>query len=150
MKNRLHFILPVFLLFGSCTPDTGKDSTEKWKNEILETEHNFAAMAENEGIRKAFLTYAAEDAVLMRGNILVTGKKDITGFFENQSFDDKETSLKWKPDFVDVAASGDLGYTYGRYIFSYTDSTGTKRENTGIFHTVWKRQPDGAWRFVWD
>ena len=58
--------------------------------------------------------------------------------------------LKWKPDFVDVAASGDLGYTYGHYTYSYIDSTGKAAEDKGIFHTVWKRQPDGNWRFVWD
>ena len=46
--------------------------------------------------------------------------------------------------------SRDLGYTYGHYTFSYIDSGGNKIENKGVFHTVWKRQSDGTWRFVWD
>ena len=142
--------LLVLLLISTCNPYTKKDSYEKWKNEILETEQNFATMAKEEGISEAFLNYAAEDAVLMRNNTLVVGKKGITEFFENQSLEDNEISLTWKPDFVDVAASGDLGYTYGKYIFSITDSSGIKRENSGISHTVWKKQPDGTWQFVWD
>lgn len=150
MKELLQFILPVFLLFYSCQTDTEKGSIEKWKQEILETEQNFAKMARDEGIRNAFLTYAAEDAVLMRNNALVIGKKAINVYFENNTSKDKDVSLIWKPDFVDVAASGDLGYTYGHYTYSYIDSSGIKIENKGVFHTVWKRQPDGTWRFVWD
>jgi ketosteroid isomerase-like protein len=59
-------------------------------------------------------------------------------------------SLKWTPDFIDVAASCDLGYTYGKYTFAVTDSTGKVNESRGYFHTVWKKQKDGNWRFVWD
>ena len=30
------------------------------------------------------------------------------------------------------------------------DSTGKTNENRGAFHTVWKKQKDGSWRYVWD
>ena len=150
MKKLMQFILFICLLFYSCNMETEKGAIEKWKDEILETEQNFANMAKDEGIRKAFLTYAAEDAVLMRNNDLVIGKKAITVYFENQKSKDEDVSLTWKPDFVEVSKSGDLGYTYGHYTFSYIDSSGNTNENKGIFHTVWKRQPDGTWRFVWD
>ena len=126
-----------------------KISLEKWKNEILETEQNFAKMAMEKGIDKAFLFYAADDAVLIRNNELVIGKNAITKHFENQK-SNNDVSLTWEPDFVDVAKSGDLGYTYGKYIFTSTDSNGNKVESNGVFHTVWKRQPDGTWKFVWD
>jgi ketosteroid isomerase-like protein len=126
------------------------DSVEKWKDEILETEKNFAKMAGEEGISKAFMTYAAEDAVLMRNDKLVIGKKNLAMLFDNQASKPEDESLNWKPDFVDVSASGDLAYTYGQFTYSYTDSTGTKIESRGVFHTVWKRQADGSWLFVWD
>lgn len=119
---------------------------EKWKQEIRETEQNFSKMAGEEGIYKAFTTFAAEDAVLMRNDILIEGLENIDKHYKNQ----RSKGLKWSPDFVDVAASGELGYTYGRYTFSAIDSTGKVVENKGIFHTVWKRQADGTWKFVWD
>jgi ketosteroid isomerase-like protein len=103
-------------------------------------------MAKEEGIEKAFTTFAAADAVLMRGNKLIEGIKNIEEHYKNQT----SKGLSWAPDFVDVAASGDLGYTYGHYTYSYIDSTGKAAEDKGIFHTVWKRQADGTWRFVWD
>jgi len=116
----------------------------------METEKDFARMADEEGISRAFLTYAAEDAVLMRNNKLVTGRQDLSELFENQTSTLKDEKLSWKPDFVDVSASGDLAYTYGQFSHSYTDSTGAIVESTGVFHTVWKKQADGSWRFVWD
>jgi len=146
MIKLLYFVLPVGLLLYSCSMEPDKKSIEKWKQEILETEQSFAKMAREEGMKKAFLTYAAEDAVLMRNNSLVVGKKNIELLYEKQT----SKGLAWTPDFVDVAASGDLGYTYGHYTFKSADSSGTISEDRGVFHTVWKRQSDGSWKFVWD
>ena len=105
-------------------------------------------MAQEEGISKAFLAYAADDAVLLRDNRLIIGKDSLRANFKNGKTDGG--NLKWKPDFVDVALSGDLGYTYGKYTYTTVDSTGNKQVAKGIFHTVWKRQTDGSWKFVWD
>jgi hypothetical protein len=43
------------------------------KNEIVDTEQEFAELALNEGISKAFLTYAAKDVVVLRNNSLIIG-----------------------------------------------------------------------------
>lgn len=128
----------------------GADRMASWEQEILETEEEFAEMAATEGIAEAFHAFAAEEAVLMRNNELIRGKSRILEFYAGWPGDTKDPLLSWKPDFVEVAASGDLGYTYGEYVYSYTDSSGQRVRQTGIFHTVWKRQPDGSWRFVWD
>jgi ketosteroid isomerase-like protein len=127
-----------------------EDSMEKWKREIVDTEKEFAEMALEEGIPKAFLTYAAEDVVLMRNNSLIIGKESLQESYKNKESESGNVSLSWKPDFVDVASSGDLGYTYGKYVYTTTDSIGNAKVVEGIFHTVWKRQSDGKWRFVWD
>jgi hypothetical protein len=140
MKSHLKSILPILLLLFSCDQENEPDSINGWKHEIMETEKAFAEMAKKEGISKAFIAYAAEDAVLMRDNKLVTGRKALIDYFKNQTSLDRNVRLTWEPDFVDVSASGDLGYTYGYYQFSYVDSSGTEIENTGVFHTDWKSQ----------
>ena len=141
-----YFIISTCLFLFSCNTKPDKKSIEKWKQEVMETELNFAKMAKEEGIHKAFTTYAADDAVLMRNNKLILGINNIDLHYKNQT----SKGLDWAPDFVDVAASGDLGYTYGHFTFTHIDSTGNTAVNKGIFHTVWKRQKDGTWRFVWD
>lgn len=149
MKNFL-LLASMYLFVTSCTDSSNKDSMVRWKNEILKTEQDFADLVREEGIRTGFLAYAADSAVLMRNDSLILGREGITAYFNNQSMDDNSISLTWEPDFVDVSASGDLGYTYGHYTFTYIDSSGSKVNHRGVFHTVWKKQSDGSWRFVWD
>ncbi len=150
MRKLLQVLLALPLLYYSCNTNIKEDSIEKWKSEIIDTEHEFAKMAQKEGIPKAFLTYAAEDAVLMRNNSLIIGKEAIKESYENKKSELGNVSLTWKPDFVEVASSGDLGYTYGKYVYTTTDSIGNTNVVEGVFHTVWKRQSDGKWKFVWD
>ena len=150
-KIKLTWILPIILLFFSCSIDVKNEneSVKKWKKEIIATEEAFAKMVKDEGISKAFLAYAAEDAVLRR-KTLVIGKQNIRKYFMGNPSPGQEESLIWNADFVEVSKSGDLAYTYGNYLYSFVDSSGTKVENKGIFHTIWKRQSDGSWKFVWD
>ena len=150
MKNTLQLLLVLTVLICSCNTNTQEESLEKWKNEIIDTEKAFADMAQKEGIAKAFVAYAAEDAVLLRNNSLIIGIDSLRENFNRQKSQPGKVSLTWKPDFVDVASSGDLGYTYGKYVYTTTDSTGTKNAVEGVFHTVWKRQTDGKWKYVWD
>jgi ketosteroid isomerase-like protein len=125
-----------------------KPAFEQWKAEVVSTEEAFAQMADEEGMTAAFLHFAAEDAVLQRGNTVIKGKNDIRTYLNQQTL--QEVNLKWHPDFVEVAASGDLAYTYGKYTFSAVDTSGTPINANGIFHTVWKRQANGEWKYVWD
>lgn len=148
MKRATSWVFIICLIITSCNIESEKESIEKYKVEILKTERDFAKMAKQEGIPKAFLTYAAEKAVLNRNNTVLKGKEAIKTYFEKQTLLD--VNLNWTPDFVDVASSGDLGYTYGKYVFSARDTSGKLIETQGVFHTVWKKQADGKWRFVWD
>ena len=137
----------LLVLISSCNQRSSLQNVDQWKEEIREAEQQFAEMAEKEGIQKAFGTFAANDAVIKRRGDIIKGVDGITDFYDNA---DPNETLSWSPDFVDVSASGDLGYTYGSFTFTWIDSLGNKSENTGIFHTVWKRQKDGSWKYVWD
>ncbi|MEQ1586437.1 MAG: nuclear transport factor 2 family protein [Cyclobacteriaceae bacterium] len=148
MKRSLFTILVLILILPSCTLDK-KGDIEVWKKEIADTEHAFAAMAKVDGVAKAFITFAANDAVLLRNNELIKGKDAIEASYDRR-FSSGNASLTWAPDFVDVSSSGGLGYTYGKYVYTSTDSLGNSTTSEGIFHTVWKRQSDGTWKFVWD
>ena len=150
MKPTILFSITLFTFLLSCNKSKPDRDMERWKQDIVNTEKEFADMAKKEGIPKAFISFADDNAVLMRNNTLIIGKESLKTSFEKQVQASGNVSLTWAPDFVDVSASGDLGYTYGKYEYSVTDSLGNVALDSGIFHTVWKRQPDGSWRFVWD
>jgi len=142
------FLLPLILIIIGCSMEDDNKNLEDLKKEIIKVEKDFANLVKTDGMAKAFLMYAAENAVLNRNNNLIKGKEKIQEYFEHQTITD--IKLEWKPDFVDVANSGDLAYTYGKYSFSALSSNGEKINSTGIFHTVWKKQNDGTWKYVWD
>ena len=150
MKQTILLSIILTTLLLSCNKPKSDSDIEKWKQEIVNTEKEFADMAKKEGIPKAFISFADDNAVLMRNNALIIGKESLKTSFGKQDQGSGNVSLTWAPDFVDVSASGDLGYTYGKYEYSVTDSLGNVTLDSGIFHTVWKRQSDGSWRFVWD
>lgn len=150
MNKILYFVIVSTILVFGCNPNLTDNEIEQWKNEIIDTEKAFAEMVEKEGIPKAFLFFAADEVVLMRNNKLIIGRKAMEGKFTDSEINYEETSLVWKPDFVDVSASGDLGYTYGKFVYTTPDSLGILKDIDGVFHTIWKRQPNGNWRFVYD
>ena len=136
----------VIVLAGCNSSDMEK---EKWKTEILETEREFSELAQKEGIGNAFAKFAADEAVLMRNNNLVIGKEGLLSYY-SETMENTDAKLSWKPEFIDVSTSGDLGYTYGYYTFTVKDTLDNDIVTQGVFHTVWKRQDDGSWKFVWD
>ena len=138
----------LLVLIASCSGGGAENRRNHAKNEILAAEKAFQQMAREKGIREAFIFYADDNAAIVRGERLITGKNEIRGWYSRTQNTTME--LFWTPDFVDASTSGDLGYTYGKYTFVITDSTGARKEGKGIFHTVWKRQSDGRWKFVWD
>lgn len=146
MKTLTYSLLFLFVL-DSCASDKNK-TMENYKAEIIQVENDFAKMAKEEGVQKAFLYFAADNAVLNRNNTIIEGKAAIKEHFEKQTL--KNVQLNWAPDFVEVALSGDIAYTYGHYTFSAINDNGEIVKDEGIFHTVWKKQADGRWKFVWD
>jgi ketosteroid isomerase-like protein len=140
------FILTGMLLMASCRHARNR---EEIKDEIFQTEKAFEKMAAEKGIAEAFYFFADENAVIRRGNdSLISGKENIRVYYENTT--GKNATVNWTPDFVDVSDCGTLGYTYGRYVWKIKDEAGAIVEYKGIFHTVWKKQADKSWKYVWD
>jgi ketosteroid isomerase-like protein len=141
---KIFIVFSLFILLYC----TSQKSIEEYKTEVLQSELAFAEMAQKQGVEKAFLTFADDDAVLNRNEKILKGQEAFKKYFSNPVW--QKAQLDWKPDFVEVSASGDLAYTYGQYTFAAPDSNGNMVESRGIFHTVWKKQKNGSWKFVWD
>lgn len=133
------------MIFTSCKQSINKEALQ---NEIFNTEKAFEKMVQEKGQAEGFYFFADENAVILRGkDSLIKGKENIKNYYVMHS--NPNAMLTWTPDFIYVSDCGTLGYTYGKYIYSIRDSTGENKEQTGVFHTVWKKQ-NGEWKYVWD
>lgn len=117
--------------------------------EIRKTEKQFESDLNKMGAEFAFEKHAAPTAVIKRQNdSLIVGARGIKQFYSNDIY--KTAKAFWTPDFIDVSLDGTMAYTYGKYRWIMTDKSGKQQEYSGVFHTVWKKQADGTWKYVWD
>jgi ketosteroid isomerase-like protein len=143
---RKMWIVVVLLLTAICT--FGQTKKEAAKAAILRAEAAFQQMVIDSGLAVAFVHFADNNAAIKRDTLLLVGKREISRYMASSNISD--VSLLWTPSFVDASDDGTLGYTYGEYTFTGEKVTGGRVSYRGIFHTVWKLQSDGEWRYVWD
>lgn len=149
-KHRsIPMLLLTLFLFAACYTRTEMKSVQVLKEEIHSTEEAFRNAATTDGIAEAFYRFADSAAVINRGrDSLIFGKDNIKHFYDRPVY--LQATVDWAPDFIDVSESGDLAYSYGKYHWQVKDSTGKVTEYRGVYMTVWKRQKDGNWKYVWD
>jgi uncharacterized protein (TIGR02246 family) len=95
--------------------------------------------------------YYADDAVLMVPGGPVSSGKDAIRAAMKQMVSDPAMSLTFQASKVDVAKSGDLGYTQGSYKLTVTDPVTHKVINDhGSYVTTYRKQADGSWKAVAD
>lgn len=97
------------------------------------------------------VNFYADDAVLMTPGAEPVKGRDAIKTTLNGMLADKALSLTFKSSKVDVAKSGDLGYTQGDYQMTMTNPATHKVMNDhGTYVTTFRKQADGSWRAVAD
>lgn len=144
MKALIPFLLSLVLASTlSAAPDK-----EKLKQELAAMEDAFCAMAKERGLLAAFQHFAAPNVAFID-----TDPRKFRGpaaVQERMGRTPPGASLTWSADFTDVSDDGTLGYNYGRYEYRGPGPDGSERTAGGWFLSIWKRQPDGSWRYVMD
>ena len=113
---------------------------------MVETERAFSRAAEEKGTREAFAEFIADNGILFRPTP-VLGKN----WMREHPLPPSTTRplLSWQPIFAAISRGGDLGYTTGPWEFKQ-DIKDARPAAFGNFMTVWRKQPDGSWKFALD
>jgi ketosteroid isomerase-like protein len=130
------FLISTALLAGCATTPAQAPVTPA---PVIGAERAFAARAGEIGWIPAFCEYSAADSQLV-------GRAGLANAHERMCAlpDDGGRDLYWGPAFAGIARSGDLGFTTGPASF---DAAHTP---TVQYFTVWRRQPDGSWKWIFD
>ena len=116
---------------------------------IMQADADFArAVAERD--RARFLTFIADVTTFNGGTPGEIHGRDAVMKDWSDFFDPAGPTLSWTPTKADVFGAGDLGYSTGRSLFRAKNAAGAMVERRGEYLTVWRKQPDGAWRVVFD
>jgi ketosteroid isomerase-like protein len=139
--KRLALLLTCILAGCNSTVDV-----EKEKQRILQTDRDFAVLSVQSGAAEAFKQYSREDAFLLPPNEEpIRGRDKVVERFVEF---DKKFILDWEPQAAEVAASGDLAYSWGTS--SGTDRASGQPAFRGKYLTVWKKDVQGNWKFIAD
>lgn len=119
-----------------------RDNSHDALQSLVESERAFARVSADSGMRKAFMTYLADEAIIFRPEP-VRGKERYVNSPEVPGL------LIWQPAFADVSRDGKMGYTTGPWEFRQ-DSKSDSADDNGDYISVWKKQDDNSWKVVID
>ena len=142
----LQFIIFIFII-GGCEQQM---DMEKVKEELLKADRDFSNLSLEKGSVEAFYSYMADDGIVLPKKGHPVNKDKYWEIIYQEKAAEVKTTLTWEPIMADVSESTDIGYTHGKYELKTTDSTGAKNTTYGYYITIWKKQADGSWKFVFD
>lgn len=146
MKTRQSLTLFIILtinIIQACQSDRDDKAN---KADLIQADIQFSELSVNEGMKRAFLQFADDSAVLLRqGGWPIIGSINLEQSFAR--LNDSGFTLSWEPMDAFMAEAGDMGYTYGTFT-RLIKATGQK--SRGSYVTIWKKQSDGSWKFVLD
>jgi ketosteroid isomerase-like protein len=137
---RTHYLVLALALAGCAQSPMKPDDTQAASLAAAETE--FGRHSVREDMRAAFLANFADDGVFVRN-----GWTPSNAWLRDRPA--PPIVLDWHPQYVEVAASGEMGLSTGPWrITSKADPAAAPAH--GQFVSVWKRDAAGAWKVAVD
>jgi uncharacterized protein (TIGR02246 family) len=97
------------------------------------------------------IAHYADDAVLMAPGMPSDHGITAVSATIKQMVADPALALKFQSSKIEVAKSGDIGYTQGIYTMTATDPVSKQViHDHGSYVTTYRKQPDGTWKAVVD
>ncbi len=148
-------VFPAVALFASScqncknTNSVAILNTDSLKKVLMDQDKKFCDLSLKSGFNHARMQNVAESATESgEGSMPLEGKKAIGDF--NTTHPDTSFTLQWTPLKAEVAASGDLGYTFGGWTMKAKTKAGHDTSLYGNYITIWQKQADGTWKYVYD
>ena len=140
---------------GTAQPRTTPNVSEHRRRDWLRTKQRFerhlrlGAKLPNPYLEKSLSFFADDDNLLSPKSPAVQGKENIRKVWQRM-LALPGPGLSFSAARVEVARSGDLAREQGNYEFTMKDINAKTTTEKGTYVTVWKKQPNGAWRVVGD
>lgn len=141
--RRVRVTAGIALCLGlvGCATTRGTWAPPNLRADVMATERAFAkTMADRD--RTAFATFLADEAVFFAGDTPLRGRQAVLDAWAGY-FTGPQAPFSWDPTEVEVLDSGTLAISSG----PVRDQAGTR---VATFTSIWRREPSGAWRVVFD
>ncbi|MFW6083993.1 MAG: YybH family protein [Gemmatimonadota bacterium] len=119
------------------------DGRRALEAELVAADRDFARSVAEHGLAGWLSGFAPSGRMIAGGESFI-GREGIRRTML-PLFADTTLAITRDPTYAEVAESGDLGYTVGRYEVS-AEGEAAWRAETGTYMTVWTRLTDGSWK----
>jgi len=140
----------ITLLVIGCTPPKPAPAADTRTADEAAIRAADAAWSQASKNADGMLTFYADDATVLAPHTPMASdgesrRKTITELFAAPG-----VALSWQATKVEVARSGDIGYSLGTYEVTMNDANGKPISDRGKYTTIWRKQADGNWKVVVD
>lgn len=125
----------------STVPVIAADAPDPLAAEVEAREIAFAQTMADRDL-DAFLAFISPEAIFFHGNQPLRGRAAVAAAWARY-FEGPEAPFSWRPDVVAVLDSGGLALSSGPV-------QGPLGEDLGRFNSIWRKDPDGQWRVIFD
>lgn len=141
MHHAFRWVLTGLMLLPAGAVNSQQPDPELLRQQVEETERSFArTMAERDF--EAFLSFLSAETIFFSGNTPLRGKQAVADVWKPY-FEEPDAPFSWAPELVVVLDSGTLALSFGPVY-----DPGGRRVAT--FNSVWRSDPDGRWRIIFD
>ena len=140
--KRYYLILAGLLALAAnaCAPQI---DVEAEKTAIRETDREWEN-ATNANGAEGWVSFVTEDAVLYPPDDPIVRGKEAIGEYMQAQFP-PDSSVRWKPDHIEVSTAGDMAFMFGTYEIAVIGPEGDPVSSTGKYGNAWTKMPDGTW-----
>jgi ketosteroid isomerase-like protein len=135
------FVLGLLALVNVASVGLAAGGERDLAAEVRAAERAFAKTMADRDL-KSFSGYVSEEGVFFGGKGPLRGRGAVVEAWK-RFFEAKDAPFSWEPEVVEVLGSGSLALTSG----PVHDPEG---KLIGTFTTIWRHEPDGRWRVVFD
>lgn len=146
--RRTILMAAVPAIVAACGPDASQPTAADIEAQLLKVDRAFARAAAERGA-DGWADFFADSGVMFPPSGMVEGRERIREAMR-PTFEPGRPPLRWEPARAVAAASGDLGYTIGRWRMVVEEAGADSAVAAGHYVTIWRRQPDGSWRVAVD
>ena len=137
--NRYPRTILVLLALGAAATSAGAQRSAL-AQQVFAAESSFAATMANRD-SAGFASFVAEDAIFF-GRQASHGRQEVVASWR-AFFNGPAAPFSWRPQTVEVLENGTLALSSGPVF----DPSG---KQVSTFNSIWRRDPDGRWRVVFD
>ena len=150
------WLWPIVLCCAALSPASAQDQagteTERAREALFRTDQAWAAAASAGKDAEYVASFWSEDGVIVpAGAPVVAGKAAIRAFVA-ESFAIPGFNISWAPRLEDVhvSADGTMGYSVSDSSTTFPGPGGELVTVPGRGVSIWRREPDGSWKCVYD